>query len=82
MAQYQIISDDAPYYTVKVVFADHQFTQQLTSVKKGAALAAQFQAYADEYEAAWVPPPAPAPAAEEALTVEPEPEDPEGSPDI
>lgn len=58
MAQFEIITDEAPYYSVKVTFADQAFIQQLVSVKTGQALADQLQAYADEYEAAWVPAPA------------------------
>lgn len=61
MAQYEIIADEAPYYTVKVTFADQEFTQQLVSDKKGKALTDQLQAYANEYEAAWVPAPLPEP---------------------
>jgi hypothetical protein len=44
----------AQYITVRVTFPDHEFVQLLISVQVGAALTAQLQAYADEYEAAWL----------------------------
>jgi hypothetical protein len=53
MATYTTLSAAAPYYTVRIEFGDQEFRQILTSVKTGAQLAAQFQAYADQYEADW-----------------------------
>jgi hypothetical protein len=55
MANYTILWAAAPYYTVRVEFGDQLFEQPLISVKTGAPLAAQFQAYADAYESAWEP---------------------------
>jgi hypothetical protein len=59
MATVTIIQSAAPYYTVRVEFADQQFDQTLVSVQAGEALIAQLQAYADEYEAAWLAQPQP-----------------------
>jgi hypothetical protein len=44
----------AQYITVRVAFPDHEFVQLLISAQVGEALTAQLQAYADEYEAAWL----------------------------
>jgi hypothetical protein len=54
MATVTIIESAAPYYTVLVEFAEQQFGQTLISAESGPALAAQLQAYADDYEAAWL----------------------------
>lgn len=43
----------AQYITVCVAFASQEFVQLLISAQVGAALTAQLQAYADEYEAGW-----------------------------
>jgi hypothetical protein len=51
MAGVEIISDNAPYYTVKVSFGSHEFIQVITSPKTGAGLQKQLQDYADDYEA-------------------------------
>jgi hypothetical protein len=57
----------AQYITVRVAFPDHEFVQLLISSQVGEALTAQLQAYADEYEAAWLalPPPEPEPDQQE-----------------
>jgi hypothetical protein len=42
-----------PYYEICVAFAKLEFIQLIISAHIGAALAAQMQAYADEYETEW-----------------------------
>jgi hypothetical protein len=44
----------AQYITVRVAFPDHEFVQLLISAQVGEELTTQLQAYADEYEAAWL----------------------------
>lgn len=45
---------DARYFTICVSFPNHEFVQLLISAQTGAELDAQLQAYADDYEAAWL----------------------------
>jgi hypothetical protein len=67
MANYTIPWAAAPYYTVRVEFGEQAFEQMLVSIKTGAELEAQFQAYADQYETDWN-------AMQPAVEPEPEPE--------
>ena len=57
MATYNVLADEAPYYTIKVEFNGYEFEQRIVSPLKGAELDAMLQGYADDYEAAYVPPP-------------------------
>jgi hypothetical protein len=53
VATFTILDNLDNYFTVRIQFGDQTFDQRLTSVKTGAALTEQFQAYADLYEADW-----------------------------
>ena len=62
MAMAEIISGEAPYYTIRVTCSgDRAFEQTIYSDQTGKALAALLQAYADDYEAG-LPPVEEAPA--------------------
>jgi len=50
----QTDAGSAQYITVRVSFTGHDFVQLLISALVGAALTAQLQAYADDYETAWL----------------------------
>ncbi len=50
----QTDAGSAQYLSVRVSFPDHDFVQLLISPLLGAALTAQLQAYANDYEAAWL----------------------------
>lgn len=52
MATYDILADNKPYYTVKVMFDGQEFVQTIYSENAGKDLSDQIQAYANEYEAA------------------------------
>jgi hypothetical protein len=54
MATCTILLESQPYYTVRVEFADQQFDQTLVCEDIGGNLVAQLQAYADEYQDAWI----------------------------
>jgi hypothetical protein len=49
MAEFELAASQPPYYTVRVFFDGLCFEQQILSEKKGKALQAQLQAYADDY---------------------------------
>ena len=53
MATLSVLAALPPYYEICVAFAKLEFIQLIISAHLGAALAAQMQAYADEYEAEW-----------------------------
>lgn len=70
MATYEIITETegelvegAPrYITLKVMFGDQSFTQEIVSALSGGELGEFLQAYADQYENEWNilnPPPPP-----------------------
>lgn len=44
------------YVNLDVVVGDHVFNQTIVTKKTGPELDAQLQAYADDYESAWVAP--------------------------
>lgn len=54
MATFEIIETNKPYYRIRVEFQGNQFEQTIVSLKTGAALTAQLQDYADQYEADWM----------------------------
>jgi hypothetical protein len=54
MATAQVIDPRAPYYTIRVQFDEQEFEQLIVSSATGAELDALLQAYAAEYEAAWL----------------------------
>ena len=54
MATYAIKADSAPYVTLVVSFGDHVFEQTIITDKKGAQRDAFLQAYANEYEQAFI----------------------------
>jgi hypothetical protein len=56
MASYTIINNAKPYYQIRVSFNGMDFDQTIVSAKTGAALLAQMQCYADEYEATYAGP--------------------------
>ena len=56
MATFAVLESAAPYYAVRVAFDGKGFDQLLTSAHNGNALQSQLQAYADEYEYAYLPP--------------------------
>lgn len=53
MATLTVLAALPPYYEVCVAFAKLEFIQLIISAHLGSVLAAQMQAYADEYESAW-----------------------------
>ena len=55
----QTDAGSAQYISVRVSFPGHDFVQLLITSLVGVALTAQLQAYADQYEAAWLALPAP-----------------------
>ena len=54
MATCTVLHEYRPYYAVCVEFADRQFNQTLVCEELGENLVAQLQAYADEYQNAWI----------------------------
>jgi hypothetical protein len=56
MATFTILSGEKPYYQVLVEFGGRSFEQAILSDKTGSDLDNFLQAYADEYESAYVPP--------------------------
>jgi hypothetical protein len=54
MATIAVIEAKPPYYAVRVEFDTQVFQQTIVSSQTGAALDAQLQAYADDYEAQWL----------------------------
>lgn len=55
MATFEIVSNHAPYYQIRVEFDGMSFDQLIFSNQVGEALQTQLQAYADAYAAAYVP---------------------------
>ena len=51
MATFEIITDNKPYYDIKVVACGQDFIQTIYSENEGEALTTQLQEYADNYEA-------------------------------
>lgn len=54
MAAFEITSDNAPYFAVRVYFLNLQFDQIIVIEKTGEERTIQMQAYADLYETEWV----------------------------
>jgi hypothetical protein len=54
MAAYKIEHAAGGYLAVTVTFQGQEFLQQLVTEKTGAALDAQLQSYADQYERDWL----------------------------
>ena len=52
MATYNILQDNAPYYTIEVLVDGAAYVQTIISEKTGAALTKVLDAYANDYAAA------------------------------